>query len=244
MFRPHNQKQRPGNELYTARLVFQGHKAGEKEMIVNNVSSLNRRSVRLLASMAATVDWYIWSQDVKQAYTQSVYKMMSTIFPRPVKELRDAMKLPAGAFLELILPLNVVKEDGDYWDITFMDHQIDDLGIERTVGDQNLLYKIAQEVLNLMGLCGLVTDDSIQGGNKDFMDLTLATERKFESKPRVYNEFNFAGMNMKKMKIASSCSKQLISTKSRLQSSGSHVPYVKVQGVRDGGNEEKSWSCS
>ena len=37
-----------------------------------------------------------------------------------------------------------------------------------------------------------------QGGNKDFKELTLATERKFKSKPRVYNDFNFAGMNIKK----------------------------------------------
>ena len=133
-----------------------------------------------------------------QAYIQSVYKMVRRIFLRPVKELRDAMRLPAGAFLEVILPLYGVKEAGDYWDITFQDHHIDELGMETSVGDHNLLYKIAQEAFNHLGLCGLVTDDFVQGGNHDFTELTLATERKFESKPRVYNEFNFARINIMK----------------------------------------------
>ena len=77
------------------------------------------------------------------------------------------MKLPAGAFLELILSLYGVKEAGDYWDITFKDHHIDDLGRETTVGGHKLFYKISQEALNLIGLCGFVTADSIQDGNKD-----------------------------------------------------------------------------
>ena len=86
---------------------------------------------------------------------------MRRIFVRPVKDLRDAMKLPAGAFLELILPVYGIKEAGDCWDITFKDHHIDDIGMETTVGDHNLLYKITQEALNLIGLRGIVTDDSI-----------------------------------------------------------------------------------
>ena len=44
------------HEIYKARLVVQGHKDAEKDMIINKVSSLHKRGVRLLASMAATFD--------------------------------------------------------------------------------------------------------------------------------------------------------------------------------------------
>ena len=77
--------------------------------------------------------------------------MIRSIFLRPAKELRDALRLPAGAFLELILPFFGVKGAGDYWYITFKDHHIDGLGMETIVGEHTLPYKIAQEALNLIG---------------------------------------------------------------------------------------------
>ena len=60
------------DEIYKAHHFFQGHKDAEKDMIINKVSSLHKRRVRLLASVTATFDRDIWSQDVKQGYTPSV----------------------------------------------------------------------------------------------------------------------------------------------------------------------------
>lgn len=78
------------------------------------------------------------------------------------------------------------------------DHPVNDIGMSPTPGDPALYIKRINEDKEalLIGITGSYVDDSINAGGKIFQDMKLKTLQKFESKPRLYDAFDFFGMQV------------------------------------------------
>ena len=110
---------------------------------------------------------------------------------------RDAkyFGLAEDELLRMLKPLYGAPEAGDYWDVTFMLHVKEDLVMNPLTGDPALFLK--KDVGDPDGLLGADVDDSCMGGNKRFQHMTTATLDKFESRPRVYDDFTFIGVSVR-----------------------------------------------
>lgn len=186
------------NEAAKARYVAQGFGDKDKPYIVHDTATLRASSVRIVLSTAATHDFKLFSHDVNQAYLQSKYKLTREVYIRPKKEDLHLFDLNDGQVLKLKMPLYGVCDAGDYWGVTMDEHLINDIGMTPTPGDPALYVKIINENgrTNVVGITGSYVDDSINGGKGRFQDMTMNTLRKFESKPRIYDTFDFFGMQI------------------------------------------------
>jgi hypothetical protein len=162
-------------EVHKARYVVQGHKDRDKKFLVHNSTTVRQSSTRLLVSLAATLGFRIWSQDVKQAYLQSSEKLMRKVYLKPSKEFG----LPQNALLELHKPLYGLADSGDYWHNTMSRHLKEDLKMKPCTGDISMFYKHLNDGLG--GMTGTHVDDSISAGTFQFGALTAKTMEKFES---------------------------------------------------------------
>ncbi len=54
--------------IYKARFVVQGHRDSAKASLEPNTTTICQNPVRLIASIAASLNWRIWTHDVNQAY--------------------------------------------------------------------------------------------------------------------------------------------------------------------------------
>lgn len=177
-------------EVYKARYVVQGHKDIEKHLLVHTSTNLRQSSVRLLLSIAALFGFRIWSQDVSQAYLQSAEKLMRDIYVVPKKEFH----LSKAVLLKLLKPLYGLTDSGDYWHATLTNHLRKNLEMVPTFSDPALFFhSIKGEV---QGIIGSYVDDTISTGNDDFVESSKTIEKTFESKPREYQNFKFAGMEI------------------------------------------------
>lgn len=79
----------------------------------------------MLVGIPAIFGFRLFSTDVTQAYIQSAEKLRRDIFINPPKEFN----LKPDELLQLLNPLYVLPESGDYWGRTFRGHQENDLGM-------------------------------------------------------------------------------------------------------------------
>jgi hypothetical protein len=96
--------------------------------------------------------------------------------------------------LKLLRPLYGFADSGDYWGRTLSNHLRKDLGMESTTGDIALFFKIIQEKLG--GLCATYVDDTLQAGDQTFVELSELTQRRFQCRPREWNNIEFAGVEI------------------------------------------------
>lgn len=74
------------------------------------------------------------------------------------------------------------------------DHVVNDLGMKPTVGDP-ASYTKSQDG-KFIGIYGSYVDDTLNVGSSEFEELTEKTLHRFESKPRVYDTFDFYGTQL------------------------------------------------
>jgi hypothetical protein len=110
-------------EVNKARHVAQGHKDRDTNVLVHNSTTVRQISTRLIVSLAATLDFRIWSQDVKQAYLQSSEKLMRKVYLKPSTEFG----LPQNALLGLHKPRYGLADSGAYWHNPMSRHLKEDL---------------------------------------------------------------------------------------------------------------------
>lgn len=180
------------NERAKARLVVQGYKDRDKFNLVHSSTNLQQRSIRIICSIAAIMDFELWSHDITQAYLQSDMPLQRQIFMKPPSDLC----LPKEKLLQILKPLYGLAESGDYWNSTNSLHHVHDLGMKQACGDLSLYYRRVHGKLE--GISGIVVDDTLQCGTKSFWNLTSRTMERFRSKERTLENILFAGIQIDK----------------------------------------------
>lgn len=66
-----------------------------------------------------------------------------------------------------------------------------------TAGDMSLFFKTVNE--KIAGLMGTYVDDIIAGGDSQFELASEKTSERFESKPKEFENFRFAGVYVEKI---------------------------------------------
>ena len=179
---------------YKERYVAQSCGDKDKPFIVPNLSTLRQSPTKVIVSTSAALGWRLFSHDVNQAYHQSKDAMARELYVRVRKRDAKYFELKAGELLLSRKPLYGIADAGDYWDATFVLHVKEDLGTEPLTGDPALFVKMDGDAPE--GILGAHVDDSCMGGNEKFQNLTLATLDKFETKPRVRDDFQFIGVSV------------------------------------------------
>jgi Reverse transcriptase (RNA-dependent DNA polymerase) len=170
--------------------VVQGHRDKEKNFLVHNSITNKQSSIRLILSIAAILEFRVWSQDVRQAYLQSFENIRRKVYLKPSKEFG----LPPDHLLELVKQLYGLPDAGDYWENTMTKNLREDLQMKNISGDMSLFYKSISK--RLQGLNGTYVDDSLLAGNDNFMKLSDKTMQLFESRDREMDNNKFAGVNI------------------------------------------------
>lgn len=178
-------------EVYKARYVVQVHRDKEKKFLVHDSTNLRQRSNRLLVAIAAIFSFRIWSHDVRKAFLQSAEKLTRKVFLKPSKEF----ELSEGQLLELLKPLYGLSDSREYWNRTMTNHLKRDLDMKPLDGDLSLFVKHVDS--KLVGLTGTYVDDSLWGGNEDFMAFSDKSLKKFESREKEVDNTTFAGVRVK-----------------------------------------------
>ena len=70
-------------EKFKTRLVIQGHLDPEKRRVVNEAPTILRSSSRIILSIAESLEFQLWSRDVKQAFLQSEDKLQRDLYIKP-----------------------------------------------------------------------------------------------------------------------------------------------------------------
>lgn len=86
--------------------------------MVHDSATLRASSVLLILSVAAVKGFRIYSHDVNQAYVHSKDKLSRQVFLLPKREDYDMLVITEDEILELLLPLYVICDAGDYWGVT------------------------------------------------------------------------------------------------------------------------------
>lgn len=179
-------------ETWKARFVVQGHKDSMKKSLVHCVSLAKQFSTKIILSIAATMDFKLFTTDVTQAYLQSMELLNRKVFVQPC----SAFPLSPDMVLQLQKPLYGLPESGDYWDRTMKNHIKKDIGMQACTLDDAFYYK--RKSGNLIGLCATYVDDSLHVGTEEYCKLCEETEKRFSCKSREWNNVQFAGIQIEK----------------------------------------------
>lgn len=183
------------NEMAKVRYIAQGYNDPDKPFIVHDTSTLRASSIRWILSAASIHKFRIFSHDVTQAYLQSKDKLTRKIFIKPKKKDLDTFQISPDYLLELIRPLYGVCDAGDYWGETIESHVVNDIGMKPLISDPSLYVKTGDD--GPEGITGSYVDDCLHAGNEEFQKTTEVSLKKFDSKPRVYDNFDFFGTQIK-----------------------------------------------
>lgn len=171
--------------------VAQGFADIDKPFMVHDVTALRPTSIRLILSLAARCGLRIFSQDVNQAYLHSREPFWKEVYLRPKAEERHLLGFSAHEILKLKKPLYGLYDSGDYWNATIDNHLTNELNMKRVVSDLSLNFKFNDGKQS--GNTGNYGDDNLNAGREMFQKDAELTLTIFESKPSVYDNFNFFG---------------------------------------------------
>ena len=166
-----------------SRLVVQGYGDPDKNSIMTYAPTIQRASQRLILAIAPTLrlkGMKIMIRDITMAYTQSKTPMQRTIFVRLPAELKN--KYPEGTLLRVVKPLYGLAESGTYWFETYSQHHQRELHMKPSAFDPCLLISDSGP----FGITGLQTDDTLNIGTTDFLDLEdkALTEAGIKARPQ------------------------------------------------------------
>lgn len=124
------------------------------------------------------------------AYIQGAKKILCRVYLK----CKTGLQLTDSQLLEILRLLYGLADSGDYWHGTFLRHLKSDLGMQSTACNLSLFYKHIQSTLK--GLVATHVDDNLSTGNKQFENETRVTSKKFDAKPRTYDNLTFAGVTI------------------------------------------------
>jgi hypothetical protein len=142
-------------EKYKARFTVGEHKNRLKHSMVHTASRLSHTIIRMLLAVASNLDLNVWCEDVKQAYLQSAQRLRRKIFIKP-----DILQLGKNEFLQLLLPLYLLTEAGDYWTHTLFDHCVGQVQFTQSATDPSFFFRHFGKAL--VGLSANYVDDILR----------------------------------------------------------------------------------
>ena len=187
-----------GNEKFKTRLFIQGHLDPEKGKIVNEAPTILRSSTRLILTIAATLNFEIWSRDVKQAFIQSEDTLQRELYVKPPKrpEFLSMINQPPG-LLQAVKPLYGLSESPDNWWQTFKRYHVTTLEMTQSKLDPCFFFKKRDS--QLIGLIGTLVDGTLGAGCLEFAVEEESKSSKFDVKPRdEHLLFSFGGAEISK----------------------------------------------
>lgn len=164
-----------------SRLVVQAFNDKEHGLLTN-APTVQRSSQRLLLSLfASSSDCSLFMRDISQAYTQSKSSINRPIYVKPPAILN----IPPKTLLRIDRPLYGIPEAGMHWFVTYHAHHLKELSMNAAIHDPCLLYTpkcMSIDRLSLSahrGVTCLQTDDTLNIGNKTFIDKEEKCSREF-----------------------------------------------------------------
>ncbi len=158
-----------------------------------------RASTRLILTLSVTMNFSLWSRDVKQAFLQSEFPLDRKIFVKPPK-LPNVMVMiyrPENSMLHALKPIYGLFESPGYWLQTFKEYQLEDLGMPQSILDPSLFFKRSNE--KLVSLVGTLIDGTLACGNYEFSVLEAEKSAAFDVNPRESQQpFCFGGVSIMK----------------------------------------------
>ncbi len=106
-----------GKRIFKSRLVIQCHLDPEKDHVVNEAPTILRSSVRLLIALGLSLNYKLWSRDVKQAFVQSDTDLARELYVRLPKALPllSLVGMSDNGVFHAIKPLYGLSESSKYW---------------------------------------------------------------------------------------------------------------------------------
>ena len=175
---------------------------------MNEAPTILRSSTRLILSIAATLNFQIWSRDVKQAFIQSEDSLHRELYVKPPKrpDLLSMINQPPG-LLQAIKPLYGLSESPGYCWQTFKRYYVTNLEMTQSVLDSCLFFK--KKGSELIGLIGTLLDDTLGAGCSDFAIEEESKSSKFDVKPRdELLPFSFGGAQISEFNSGFTLSQQ------------------------------------
>lgn len=158
--------------------------------MLTSAPTVQRASQHLLLALFGTnIDSRLFTRDISQAYTQSTSTISRPIYVRAPKILT----IPSGMLLRVDRPLYGLPEAGMHWFATYHAHHRKELSMIAEVHDPCLLYTSecmpsdSQSPTSKGATC-MQTDDTLNFGNKTFIDKEEKSSRKFLCKPKIVLE--------------------------------------------------------
>ena len=176
------------SETAKARYVAQGFNDTEKDFVVHNAVTLRHSSVRTVLSFSVIKGYRFFAHDVKQAYLQSDEDLTRDIFIKPKAKDRVLMGVCDDQILKLKRPVYGTCDANDYWALTIDRNIKRELEMNALVGDKSLYIRNDKDG---KGILGQYVDDGLMAGDENFQLIANKTLKRFESKERKYDEFDF-----------------------------------------------------
>lgn len=162
--------------------------------MVRNITTL-RQSLTRLISVAAVKGFRIFAHDVKQAYLQSEEELTRKQFLLQKKKDLKYFQLEENDIHHLLKPIYDTPDAVDYCGITMDRHAREDLQLEPTRGDSSLYIRSNDEDVD--SVMGNYVDDGFFAGSEGMEELTEKMLKRFDSKPRARDNFEFFGTEIK-----------------------------------------------
>ena len=160
-------------------LVAQNYQDVGSTRIATKAPTVNRFSQRILLALAPSFDnMQVFTRDITQAYVQSTTYLERPVYISAPKELG----LEADMVLQVMKPLYGIPESGLHWYLTYLEHHLVELNMDRVKTDPCVLVR--RNGQNLEGMVALQVDDSLAMGTASFMSDEEIASSKFICKPR------------------------------------------------------------
>ena len=182
-----------GQRIYRSRFVDKTKSDGSKKSrlviaatndnqhgLFTAAPTIKRLSIRLLLSISASMKFKIYTRDVTKAFIMSrTGGLRREIFMKPPKEF----ELGKGKLLRVKRPLYGMPESPMHWFKTYSDHFQARLKMNPIPIDPCLLHA-KDDSYNLRGILGCQVDDTLFGGNKEFLCSESIQALEFPSRGR------------------------------------------------------------
>lgn len=107
-------------------------------------------------------DFETWSHDITQAYLQSDTPLQRNVYRKPPPE----RSLSEIIVLRTCEPFYGIADSAEYWGLRSARLYESDLGVTNTCSETSLYYR--RSLRKLMGRVGILVDDTLQCGSKEF----------------------------------------------------------------------------